>query len=798
MAKSKIIALAAVIAALLLIPLLQACQHKKIVAVDTAEYDRPKDGGSLIGAVRVKPQSSYVGVPELLEKYIKEKDETAWGEIKEKIDYTYGALGHALWPVLRKDNYKDKILAEIKAGKKLFFKVNLINPRVLELVGDGTPGTTTGVVACLDWALVAALMRFFHDELRIRYYQMAVGDAGTWMPAYSAFLKCTPEALVEGTPYGADAGYWAGWPFYFVRKYLSETTKQHNSKDDSQIGYLDSIKGTYVTPGQATIQGKLMVYDLNNAEWFDRGRRVPVPDGGDNHKEGIVIHKAIVGDPDDPDNYPGCVLVNPTILKVHSATILSAAMKNLGMGVWPMRAGHDDDPDTYDWMYSYPPDYPPGIKGGVPGWEEKGTWKGHGVFHQRWYVVKANDEGMPLKITDIPNMGVDGSIVDMNLAIKGQVPYVLHVIDGVKVVDIAHTGIGGGVAREEGLVLASEDPVALDLLCARYMFKNVPRDPNSPHKFERTVPLPRYDEASGAIVTDSGVDERVSRATLFDYAARRGLGKLSYYVKGRDETTTLSSPLVSKDGHFGKIEDGKLAEIMTDHLYFHMGGSLWDLQPGVLAYARATDQLSGSSYYEEFMALDENGNGIIDDSEKGKNGVAGCSLAVWSIEVNLMGKGEANHATFFRNSRWLKYADPAWNVGKVDSTRGIMTTACFAVALGLATDKENEGQDPFFGIPYGAVNGMPKWPSLQFARYNFEMFFIYNVMYPNAVEYSKKTGKGFRLYVPSKVPYAPPSSPGKPPWGYNPKKVPYIVELDPADPNFSKLVFTAEFSDETW
>jgi hypothetical protein len=71
-------------------------------------------------------------------------------------------------------------------------------------------------------------------------------------------------------------------------------------------------------------------------------------------------------------------------------------------------------------------------------------------------------------------------------------------------------------------------------------------------------------------------------------------------------------------------------------------------------------------------------------------------------------------------------------------------------------------------------------------------------MYATAAAYSKRTGKPFKLYVPRKVPYAPPSSPGKQPWSYNPDKAPHIVELDPTNPNYSKLVFTAEFSDETW
>ena len=771
---SKAIALTALIMTALLL--------MSVTPAWAVNYDGSKDGGSLIGAVRLIPEKSYVGVPELLEKYIKEKDKKAWREIKKKIDYTYRNLHHALWPVLQKGNLEGKIKAEISRGKKLLFKPNLVNPAVLSLAGDGSPGSTTGVVAATDWAFIAALMRFFHDKLGIRYYQMALGEAGQDIPAFSSLIGCTPEALIEGTPFGAGVGPWAGWPFYFVRKYLQESG--HDPDDDPMSGYMDSIKGTYVTPGQATAQGKLMVYDMNNAERLDRGRLVDVPDGGDNYKEGIVIHKALVGDPDDLSNYPGSVLVNVPILKVHAMTTLTNAIKNLGIGGWPMSAGHDDNPDTPDWMYSYPADYPPAFKGGVPGWEEDGVWKGHGVFHQRWYVVDANDEGMPLEITDTPNLGLDGTMVDINLAIKSQVPYMLHVVDAVKVIDIEHAGFGSGVAREEGLIFASEDPVALDLLCARYMFKNLPMDPNSPDTFARGVPVPRYDGTLPvpAIVTDPGVDLRLSRATLFDYAKRRGLGKLKYHVDGVDKTSG-NRRLVAKNGHFGRIEHGKFVDIMTGELYFHMWNTLWDLQPTVLAYAQATDQLSGSSYHGEFMALDEDGNSIVDDLELGTNGMWDCILAVSAIGYNLIGKDEVNHGTFFIYSRIAKYAEPAWNLGSVDNLRIFMDTMAVVVALQLANGPE--GTDPFFGIPYGiGEDRVPKWPSLQFARYGFELSAIYDFMYANAVAYSQATGKEFTLYVPDSVPYFPYAT-------YNPEGISNVKKT--ADP---AKVFTVEFVDE--
>jgi len=749
------------------------------------DYDGPEAGGSLIGAVRLMPKSSYVGVPELLEKYIKEEDETAWNEIKKKINYTYCNLGYALQPVLLNGDLKDRIKTEINAGKKLFFKPNLVTPVVLSLAGDGSPGS--GVVACTDWAFVAALMRFFHDKLEIRYYQMALGEAGACMPTYSALIGCTPEALIEGTPRGVDHRSRAGWPFYFVRQYLAETTTQLDSNDDPMNGYTESIAGNYVTPGEATNQGKLMVYDLNNAESFDRGIRVPVPDGGDNYAE-IIIHKALVGDPDDLGNYPGSVLVNCPILKVHALTTLTNAIKNLGIGAWPMRAGHDNNPSTYDWRYAYPPDDPPGIKGGVPGWKEGGVWKGHGLFHQRWYLVDANDEGMPSVITSTPSFGLDGTMVDMNLAIKSQVPYILHVVDAVKVIDIEHGGGGGGLSREEGLIFASEDPVALDLLCARYMFKNLPRDPDSPDSFARRVPVPRFDGASNAIVTDPGVDKRLSRSTLFEYAAGRGLGKVSYYVKGKDKTICLGRCLVSKDGHFGRVKwiCGNFRDVMTDELYFHKSGSFWDLQPTVLAYAQATDQLSGSNYYDEFMALDEDGNGIIDDSELGRNGMWDCVTALLGLELNLIGKGDGNHGIFFYNSRLPKYADPAWNLDTGAWLRVLMDTLAVSAAVEMAAGPESI--DQFFGIQYGTgANGVAKWPSLQFARYGLEKSFIHS-MYVSAKSTAESTGRGFTLYVASSVPYFPPAS-------YYPDGLPPNVVATP-DPG---KVFTVRFSDgEVW
>ena len=110
-------------------------------------------------------------------------------------------------------------------------------------------------------------------------------------------------------------------------------------------GYEESTSGTYLPPGQASHQ--LMVYDLNRlfdvpSKWKD----VIVPDGA-NFKE-ITLHKVIVGgDPRDAEDfrdYPGCVLVNVPRLKIHTQALLTNAIKNLGIGLYPMEAASRENP----------------------------------------------------------------------------------------------------------------------------------------------------------------------------------------------------------------------------------------------------------------------------------------------------------------------------------------------------------------------------------------------------------------------------------------------------------------------
>jgi len=768
--------------------------------------------GSLIGAVRMDPVDAHGDVPGLLERTIKDADAEAWSQLKSKIDYVYGRLGHALRPVLAHEGLAERIKTELAAGRRLFFKPNVVCAVVLDYVGDGTPGLTTGVVAATPWQSVAALLRYFHDDVGVPYHQMAIGEAGVTTPMLSTFFGCAPEAVLEGrVPRDDGSVLWMGYPFYFARRYLAESTQPLDALDDPMAGYEESATGTYLTPGEAGRLGKLMMYELNQAECGDRGRLVQVPDGGDNYPDGIVLHKAMVGDPGDPADYPGSVLVNCPVLKVHCNSVITAAVKNLGIGGWPMRARHGDA-GAHDWLYAFPHADPPGMKGGVPGGPNKG-----GVYHSRWFVKRVNEEGMPLEIAETPNMGLDGTMVDIDLAIRSQVALWLHVVDAIRPVDFEHGGTGIGVARDEGFVFASEDPVAVDLLCARYLFTQAPRDPDEPGAFRRLLPVPRYDAASGAIVGDETVlDDRVSRSRLFGYAAGRGLGATDYHVAGLDVTGVEPVPLVSAGGRPGRLAGGRVEDIVTSVLYYDVPKILWDLQPTVLAFARATDELTRAAkghdpgYLAEFLALDEDGDGVIDDSESGRDGLWDCQCAGGGIADNLIGRGRIEQGSFFAASRLLKYADKAHNVDvssgtghRVDTMRIWADTAAFAKAFDMA--RAEPGTDVFFGIPYGTgPDGVPRWPSLQYARYLVEKGMIRGALYEQARLHAQATDQEFTVYVPAAVPYFPAAS-------YDGEGIPGLVAIsatetlpdgspDPAyDPEFASKVFTARFaSGEAW
>ena len=163
----------------------------------------PDGDSSPIGLARIAPDESYSGIGDLLQEHINNSDQVIWRKIKEKIDYTYDGIDLALEALRKETRFHIEIESRLEKGQKLLFKPNIVSPVCINPQSHD-PGM--GSTACTEWAFVAALMRWFHDKLKISYYQMAVGEASTMMSSIAAFFSMmnpdsqsiTPEAVMEG------------------------------------------------------------------------------------------------------------------------------------------------------------------------------------------------------------------------------------------------------------------------------------------------------------------------------------------------------------------------------------------------------------------------------------------------------------------------------------------------------------------------------------------------------------------------------------------------------------------------
>jgi len=702
------------------------------------------DEGSPIGAVRLDPARSYQGIPALLKRVIEEESGEAWSEIRARIDYTYECIAHALRALEGETPFGRSVHAELERGRKLLFKPNTI---LATAIDPHAHGQGVGWLACTPWPFVAAVLRWFHDELDVSYHQMAVGEAATTLTAdagrltlhYGRGRTITPEAVLEGR----SGDFYGGWGFYFARRYLAEA-HDPSHRDDPMRGFEDSVSGTYVPPGRA--DDRLPVYDLNHvqADPF-RGRDVPVPEGANFQQ--ITLHKAVVGgnpgDPQDMRDYPGCVLINLPKLKVHNMTLLTCAVKNLGIGLYPMQAAADADPSSTSWKYSSPDGPVPGIKSRIP--------------HQVWMPEAVDEMGLAGRDESgryrvRRTAGMPGTMLDVIQAVAGQGIFMLSVIDAIETANVSHMGSPAGVAVPEGYVLAGLDALALDLLCARYMFTTVPmaearrlsQELDLPSEFLRTVPLPTSDGRN--IVSGFGLDSPLSRDRLPAYAEGRGLGRQQYHVVGRD--LREGGSLASLQGRLGQLEGDAFSELLTSTLYFDFSKALWDLQPTVLAYAEANDSLTGSRYRRELLeAYDENGDGVIDYEEMGRKGhliallgATGYQFAAGAAEPYGFLRG-----TFQARAFHLKMCEPSYNRGGHDVLKEFGDTAACLMALRMSQTPE-EHSDPFCpGLAWGKGN----WPSLPLARQSFLSSVLYGTaspdfldlfsLYAQAFQYADKT-----------------------------------------------------------
>ncbi len=698
----------------------------------------PDSTGAPVTVVCLDPLQAYVGVPDLLKKVIDESSAEAWQKIRERIDYIYNNLALALSLLDRVTNFSRTVKSEVATGKKLLFKPNLVAPTSLDPI---THGEGPGDSACTNWTFIAALMRWFHDVLEIDYFNMMLGEAasaaamnaGYYTHAFGKGRRITTEAVIEGR----SGDFYGGWGFYFVRKYLAESHPSSH-EDDPLNGYEESVAGKYLPPGRAG--NCLMVYDLNRTHDIKgKARTVPVPNGA-NFKE-ITLHKIIVGgnpsDPADLKNYPGCVLINAPRLKIHAIDLITNAIKNLGIGLYPQEAAKDGMGGT-KWKYAYPYKPGPGMKTELP--------------HQVWVPKLDESTGLPLKDKGgkyivTRTAGMSGTQADIVTTVKSQGIFMLHVVDAIQAVNIDHQGIGLGAKVNEGLILASLDPVALDLCCARYMFKTIPmaearkiaRKNDLATDFLQRVPIARVEGQD--IVIEQGFDSPLLRYNLYKYAEARGLGSQKYHVIGWD--TTAQIPVSSLWGHLGQVAGGEFRELMTGEFYYSPGKLLWDCQRTVLSYLEANDRLTGSTYYREVMSeFDEDKDGVIGYDEKGRNGLWQTILRLASRGMQVTGAEKYGflHGSFLITALRLKYLNAQWNPDGYDFGKSYPVLQ--AVAIGLTMSRTPvEGKDPLFP---SMTWGKGKLPSLQFASYMSTATAIYGRGFPTKVSLPSLYGLAFQ------------------------------------------------------
>ncbi len=682
--------------------------------------------GSALGVSRFEAEKSYPGISMLLKKVIETSDQDAWSQIKSKIDYTYENLNHALSALEKEEGFLSRIRQQAAEGRKLLFKPNLVT---VENIEPYTHTMIPGTCANTEWAFVAAVMRWFHDIGKIRYDQMCLGEAASnsiFKAAQYSNLKktgrpVTPEAAYEGR----SDDFFGGWGFYFARVYLAESSIL-KPDEDPMNGLEESMSGRFIPPGEAN--GKLMVYDLNRiSDDPSKGRDVPLPDG-ENFKS-IILHKVIVGgdplDSEDCKRYPGSVLINLPKLKVHSQAMFTNAIKNLGIGLYPLQANFSG---CKQWAYASPDSSIPVIKSRVP--------------HQVWIpeidpdtLIPQKDDGGNYIVSKTG--GLTGTMLDIIRAVSGQNVFMMHVVDAIEAVNRDHQGFGLGIVHPEGLIVAGTDVVAADLMCARYMFSNVGIkeaqaagiDDGFGGCFPQAVPLPRFNKK--CIETHQGYDCPIARDASMKKAKEYGMGNTVYHISGWDAVS--GNPLVSSGGRLGFLSSNSFSDIHTRYLYWDIFKMPWDLQRTFFGYLDAVDQLEKSNLKDEFLnAFDETGDAIVTYEENGKKGIFSPSLFLGGLFMS--SKGEKDDRDMFRTyfamtANPLRGANPDWNADQHDFNREFILGSVAVVAQMMSlTDARNPDRH-FPEMTWGKGG----WPSFSQTKEIYLHQVLYGWKYPKQI-----------------------------------------------------------------
>ncbi|MCL5018938.1 MAG: DUF362 domain-containing protein [Patescibacteria group bacterium] len=693
--------------------------------------------GSPVSVVKVNPELAYAGVPLLLQRFINENDGSAWKTICKKIDYIYQSLNPLMKNIDGECGCITEAAKRVESGQNLFFKINTVIPAGIDPI---THGEGVNCTACTDWAMIAALLRWFHDVQGISYHHMALGEGGALHAhlaiQYTMMQKDRRVINQETVLEGKSGDFYGGWGFYFARKYLADThTSGHT--DDPMKGFEESVNGIYVPPGK---RDGLYVYATNCVDAGEiRGREIPVPDG-ENYKT-VMLHKAIIGgDPDDAEDrkkYPGSVLINVPKMKVHPMELMTNAIKNLGIGLYPTEAGWDKNPHNTDWRYGIPKKYPPSIKNVI-----HDTW--HPEIDSETWITKRDE-----KNNYIVNKtgGIRATMVDVNMAVLNQGIQVLHIVDAIHGINISHTDDLPGCRRPEGLMIVGPDPVAIDLFCARYMFHQVPsveipkaqQELSIQSDFIQKVPIPTV---KGTVIESvNGYNAPLTTYNLFSYAEQRKLGKQQYYVFGVDLSD--NTQLVSKKGHFGKIVSNEFKEMLTGTTYFNQQKFFWDMQKTSLAYLAASDQLTGGKMKNTFLTnLDDDNDGIVWCHDAGKGGTFTSRISLIAESMYIADTRQYGNfvGSFINLIRMLKAWRPEYNAQGTAVFEDYINSFIIHQAYLMSLMPERSPDPVVPGMEFG--RGL--WPSFKYAEFVYLTKQLYGADFPSSLSLSSLFGNAFQ------------------------------------------------------
>ena len=336
-----------------------------------------------------------------------------------------------------------------------------------------------------------------------------------------------------------------------------------------------------------------------------------------------------------------------------------------------------------------------------------------------------------------------GTIADVMAAMIGQNVFMLHVSDAIE----ATNGLQAGPAAypvAEGFVFAGCDPLALDVLGARYLFSNTPmaeavkikEEQNLKSDFLQKVPLPCLEREN--IITKQGYDSPLWRYSAIQYYQERGIGNPDYFVTGKD--IREGGDLASLAGHLGQVQDGVFKEHKTESFYSAVAKPLWDLQATSLAYLEANDQLEGTSRVMEIMeALDENKDGVIDYHEFGK-----FSGNDWTSQLIRLMAVDSEPAVALKcrslsMTEGIRRIKPEWNAQSDQPASIWQINGAITAALNMSKVPADM-PDPFYpGVTWGNGN----WPSLRLVEKALIGRSIFGPEFPERVHWMSPYGFAF-------------------------------------------------------